>query len=294
MTPAPYAHGEDLVMDTYSSTPLVPAHLPRDHPLITRDYSLFILAIGQIVDCIADWIDDQVDGATIYGPSRFGKSSTVDHWLCSLLSEHHGGTVSMVVWSHIDSGGSQSVGRFHANLLHASRHPLARAARSPLDRQHMLVEKWAELATRGGGRFLGLVIDEAWGMSQSEWLWLVELHSLLKKERIRLCVFSIASLQFFDEPTGMALSSGANVAVRFMLVSEPFHGVRNTDELAYVMAVYDGGTEWPRGSGRPASPAPNMSKPRMRRAFVGAATHRQPPGSLTSAANANWEAASQR
>jgi hypothetical protein len=70
----------------------------------------------------------------------------------------------------------------------------------------MLIERWAELASQGGGRFLVLVIDEAQGMTQREWLWLVELHSLLEKERIRLCVFSVASLQVFDEPVGMAMS----------------------------------------------------------------------------------------
>ncbi|MCA8292156.1 hypothetical protein LGN16_35215, partial [Burkholderia vietnamiensis] len=86
-------------------------------------------------------------------------------------------------------------------------------------------------------------------MSQREWLWLVELHSLLEKQRIRLCVFSIASLQFFDEPLGMALAGGAHVAARFMLASAPFHGVRTVDELAYVMRGYDEGSEWPAGSG---------------------------------------------
>lgn len=63
----------------------------------------------------------------------------------------------MVVWSHTDSGGAASVGRFHAHLLHASRHPLAKVARSPLARQHMLIERWAELASQGGGRIVGQV-----------------------------------------------------------------------------------------------------------------------------------------
>ena len=62
-------------------------------------------------------------------------------------------------------------------------------------------------------------------------------------------MLKFASLQFFDEPTGMALSGGAHVAARFMLASEPLHGLRSTEELTYVMAGYDGGTEWPRGSG---------------------------------------------
>ncbi|WP_181917007.1 ATP-binding protein [Paraburkholderia sp. BL27I4N3] len=215
----------------------------------TRDYSLFTIAIHDMVDRIAGWLDDQIDGATIFGPSRFGKSSAVDHWLQRLLSERHAGYVPLVIWSHTDSASSQAVGRFYAYLLEASGHRLAQARRNPLERQIMLVERWIELAAQGAGRFLVLVIDEAQGMSQREWLWLVELHSLLEKQRVRLCVFSIASLQFFDEPLGMALAGGVHVAARFMLASEPFHGVRSVDELAYVMRGYDDGSEWPPGSG---------------------------------------------
>ncbi|KAF7963025.1 hypothetical protein AWV80_14825 [Cupriavidus sp. UYMU48A] len=59
-------------------------------------------------------------------------------------------------------------------------------------------------------------------MTQREWMWLVELHSVLGKQRIRLCVFSIASLQFLDEQFGMALAGGALVAARFMLAAAPF------------------------------------------------------------------------
>jgi hypothetical protein len=86
-------------------------------------------------------------------------------------------------------------------------------------------------------------------MTQREWLWLVQLHSLLDKERLRLCVVSIASLQFFDEPVAMAQMGGAHVAARFMLTAQRFHGVRDAAELAFVLAGYDRGTEWPLGSG---------------------------------------------
>lgn len=228
---------------------LIPSHVPREHPVVTREYSLFTPPIHEMVNCIANWLDDQVDGATIYGPSRFGKSNAVDHWLQRLLAERHGGYIPMVIWSHIDSGGQSSVGRFYAHLLDASKHELATAAKSPLDRQHMLIERWIWMAHQGGGRFLVLVIDEAQSMTQREWIWMVELHSLLEKNRVRLCVFSIASLQFYDEPMAMALSGGAHVAARFMLESRQFHGVRTVEELQYVLSGYDDDTEWPPGSG---------------------------------------------
>ena len=239
-----------MVIGLHPPAPLVPSHIPRDHPLVTRDYSLYTSPIQRMVDQLASWIDNQVEGATIYGPSRFGKSNAVDHWVQTLLSERFGNTLPMVVWSHTDAGGANSIGRFYACLLHASKHPLAKATRSPLSRQHMLMERWYSLARRGGGRFLILIIDEAQGMSQREWLWLVELHSLLEKENLRLCVFSIASLQFFDEPMAMAMVGGAHVAARFMLASERFHGIEGLEELASVLAGYDEGTEWPAHSGK--------------------------------------------
>lgn len=238
-----------MVVALHSPTPLVPPHMPRKHPLVTRDYSLHTPPIDRMVAQLASWLDNQIEGVTIYGPSRFGKSSAVDNWVQALLSQRCGSTIPLVVWSHSDTSGTNSAGQFYARLLHASKHPLSKETRSPSSRQHVLLERWHSLAVRGGGRFLVLIIDEAQGMTQREWLWLVELHSLLEKERLRLSVFSIASLQFFDEPGALAMVGGAHVASRFMLDSERFHGIKGLDELAYVMAGYDQATEWPPHSG---------------------------------------------
>lgn len=232
-----------------STFQLVPKHLPKDHPLITREYSLFTPAIEQMVTRIGQWLDDQLDGAVIYGASRLGKSSAIDNWLESLLSARYGGFIPMVIWSHTDSGGASSSGRFYANLLEASKHYLARSTRSPKERLSMLVERFEQLSVQAGGRFIVLVIDEAQGMTVREWLWLVEFHSLLEKRRLRLCVISVASVQFRDDPVNLALAGGAHVAARFLLTSARFHGITDAAQLAYVMSGYDEGSEWPSGSG---------------------------------------------
>ena len=53
-------------MQANAFRPLVADHVPRNHPVVTRDYSLFTPAISEMVDTVARWIDDQVDGATIF------------------------------------------------------------------------------------------------------------------------------------------------------------------------------------------------------------------------------------
>lgn len=229
-----------------SDVPLIPPHLPRDHPLVTRDYSLFTPSINAMIVGISHWLDDQMDGGVVFGPSRFGKSSGVDNWLGSLLAERCEQNIPLIIWSHSESS---AAGTLYSNLLRAANYGLAKAARSSAQRKHQLIERFVNLAFEGGGRFVVLVIDEAQGMTEREWLWLVEIHSLLEKERIRLSVISIASVQIFDKPMGLALSGGAHAAARFMLAQYKFIGISSADELEFVFGGYDSGTEWPKGSG---------------------------------------------
>jgi hypothetical protein len=72
---------------------------------------------------------------------------------------------------------------------------------------------------------------------------------MLEKKRIRLCVISIASVQFRDDPINLAMSGGAHVAARFLLTAARFHGICDEAQLGYVMSGYDEGSEWPEGSG---------------------------------------------
>lgn len=226
--------------------PLVPPHLAKDHPLVTRDYSLFTPSINSMISGIARWLDDQMDGGVVFGPSRFGKSSGVDNWLGSMLTERCGQSIPLIIWSHSES---TAAGTLYSNLLRAASHGLAKAVRGSAQRKHQLIEKIVHLAFEGGGRFVVLVIDEAQGMTEREWLWLVEIHSLLEKERVRLTVISIASVQIFDQAIGLALTGGAHAAARFMLSQYRFSGIPSVEELEFVLMGYDSGTEWPNGSG---------------------------------------------
>ena len=40
-------------MDAYSMSPLVADHLPQNHPVVTRDYSLFTPAISDMANTVS-------------------------------------------------------------------------------------------------------------------------------------------------------------------------------------------------------------------------------------------------
>ena len=230
------------------SDPLIPDCVDMAHPVVRKDYSLFTPAIEELGDTCGVWIDGRVKGGVIFGPSQFGKSSGVDHWLGRLLDERLKGRVSLIIWTHQDHGSSASPGGFHAKLLKAANlgHPTRGNATTTL---HRLVERLTEFAYRNEGRFVVIVIDEAQGMSQREWLWLVQLHATLETEGVQLCVISIASFQFNEKPRDLALTGSAHAAARFMLHERQFRGMQSVDEIRYVLAGYDEDSEWPLGSG---------------------------------------------
>lgn len=230
------------------NTPLVPDGVDMAHPVVRKDYSLYTPAIEELVETCGKWIDGRVKGGTIYGPSQFGKSSGVDHWLGRLLEVRLKERVSLIIWTHQDHGSSSSPGGFHSKLLQAaSEGTFARG--SATKTLHKLIERFTKLAYSNESHFIVVVIDEAQGMSAKEWLWLVQLHSTLDAEGVQLCVISIASFQFNERPLELAMTGSAHASARFMLHDRQFRGLQNADEIGFVLKGYDEDSEWPPGSG---------------------------------------------
>lgn len=230
------------------SDQLIPEGVDMGHPVVRMNYSLFTPAIQELVDTCGVWIDARVNGGIIFGPSQFGKSSGVNNWLGRLLDERLRGRVALIVWTHQDHGSSSSPGAFHLKLLKAANLGLPTRGNATTA-LHRLVERLTEFAYRNEGRFVVLVIDEAQGMTEREWLWLVQLHATLEAEGVQLCVISIASYQFNEKPRDLALTGSAHAAARFMLHERQFRGMQSAMEIRYVLGGYDEDSEWPIGTG---------------------------------------------
>ena len=224
--------------------PLLPPHLSKDHPVAIKRYSLYTHAIAEMAKHLQKWIDCRVEGATIFGPSRFGKSSAVNHWLHRLLAQRYGGNVPLVIWSHQDMPSASSSAALHTALLRAIDSSHVKTNRTGSARLTQLLERLVEIASRGWGSYLVLVVDEAQDISQREWIWLVQLHATLEREGVQLCIVSIASFQYNEAPRQLAMTGSAHAAARFMLHEAPFRGLRSLAEVRFVLAAYDN-TPWP-------------------------------------------------
>lgn len=226
------------------------AEVPHpDHPVMRRDYAVFAPPMEAMITTIGDWIDQQVTGGYIYGPSRYGKSRTVKWFLRSELAARFGRELPIVVWIREDTLIRE--GEFWNMLLRAAKFEFldpTKPKTKPVGR-YLFRERLETMARAARTHCVVLLIDEAQLMTLNEWLWLLGLQDLLDDDGFRLITISVGTHQLGFVPDYLSRTGNAHITARFFAQDAPFRGLRSADELAYVLRGYDLDSEWPSGSG---------------------------------------------
>lgn len=219
------------------------------HPLIRQEYAVYTPPMDKMISTIGDWIDQQVSGGYIYGPSRYGKSRTVRWHLQAVLYERFQTMVPLVVWIRRDSAMSER--EFWNTLLAASKYEFHDPLKPrPKTAARFLFEQRLVTLTRSTQRnFVVLLIDEAHEVTLKEWKWLLGLQNGLDDQGVRLSVISIGSHVLRFQPDYLSRTGNAHIAARFFARDMKFHGLASTGELEYVLTGYDSDSEWPKDSG---------------------------------------------
>ncbi len=227
-----------------------PIHVDPQHCILTRQYAVYTPPIHEMVEHIADWLDQQLPGGFIFGASRLGKSQAIKWYLEKVLTERFGSCIPMVIWNRRPEQLPSEAGFWHYLLL-ASKfeftNPLKPAKKT--EAVHQCLHRFIAIAKNAGKNFVVLLIDEAHEVTLKEWKWLVGLQNQLDYEGILLSVFSVGTHQLGHRYEYLASTGNAHIAARFMASHARFHGIRSVDELAYVLNGYDEDSEWPQGSG---------------------------------------------
>lgn len=224
-------------------------NLDTRHPVIRQEYAIFTPPMDEMISTIGDWIDQQVSGGYIYGPSRFGKSRTVKWHLQTVLRERFKSVVPLIVWIRRDS--VMSEGEFWNILLAASEYefhdplkPRPKAAARFLFEQRLIT-----LTRSAQKNFVVLLIDEAHDVTLKEWKWLLGLQNVLDSQGVRLSVISVGSHGLTFQPDYLSRTGNAHITARFFACDMKFHGLASVEEVEYVLIGYDTDSEWPKHSG---------------------------------------------
>ena len=214
---------------------------------MTGRYAIFTPAIDAFVNVLGHWLDAKVTGAYVYGPSRFGKTRAVTWFLKKLLEERLGAAIPLHIWSRPFA--HNSAGEFYKSLLNGFHHGYGGTRAGPNERLEILREFLIASADACETTGVVLIVDEAHGLTNQEWLWLLSLQNALDKEGFALSVFSIASHQMAYEFDLMSRTGNPHVAARFLVDQWRFPGVESLEELAFILDGYDEQSRWPKDEG---------------------------------------------
>lgn len=61
--------------------------IDQRHVMIKRKYAIWTPPSYEMLQVVGDWIDQGISGGHIFGPSRFGKTKTIEYYLRTELEK---------------------------------------------------------------------------------------------------------------------------------------------------------------------------------------------------------------
>ena len=214
------------------------------HPIETGNYRVATPAIEAFYALVERCLRYRITGALIYGPSRIGKTRSIEY-LRLLLSETH--PRATTYHAQAEHKPRHAEGPFFANLLQAVRYPEPDTGSNPTKRTR-LINKIKEACARNGSQTVILFCDEAQRYDQNEYEWLRDVHDHLDRLQIRLFTFLVGQEELLSVKTALQRSKQTQIVARLMVEELAFFGIRNVKDVATCLRGYDE-THHPRSSG---------------------------------------------
>lgn len=216
---------------------------PSLHPLATGNYRIATPAIQEFYDLVSRCLRYRIMGALIYGPSRIGKTRSIEY-VRLLFARNYPKITSY--HAQCEHKPRHAEGPFFANLLEAVGHPEPNAGSNPAKRMR-LTAKIREAAARAGSGTVLLFCDEAQRYNENEYEWLRDMHDALDRQQIKLFTFLVGQEELLAQKTSLQIAGKTQIVARLMVEELPFYGIRNAEDVATCLLGYDE-TSYPEGS----------------------------------------------
>lgn len=214
--------------------------LPVDISILERylgsiEYTIPTKSILDLQNKVEEWISMNDCGAIVYGESRAGKTRAI-RYISLHLKEKYGAQLPIYNMTATDHIPTQKT--FYASLLSSIGHEEPHKGTAVQMRQR-LINRIIVNALDTKYRRAVLFIDEAYLLSDKEYIWLIDIYNELNLNDILFTVFLFGTKELKQQKTGYIASGKKQIVLRFMVNEFEFKGITNQREAAICMTSID-------------------------------------------------------
>lgn len=214
---------------------------PDMHPIVTGNYRIATPAIQAFLELINRCLRYRTTGALIYGPSRIGKTRSIEYLRLLMAETHRKITTYHMQAEHKPR---HAEGPFFTNLLDAVGCPDPDRGTNPTKRIR-LISKIREACTKNGSGTAIMFVDEAQRLAENEYEWLRDVQDHLDRLQIKLFMFLVGQQELYSIKVNMQRAGRTQIVARLMVDELAFFGIRNVHDVASCLSGY-GETAFPQ------------------------------------------------
>lgn len=206
-----------------------------DRYLGSLKYTIPTKPILELQEKVEYWISMNDCGAIIYGESRVGKTRAI-RYISMHLKEKYSTQLPVYTFTATDHVATQKT--FYASLLTSLGHEDPHKGTAVQMRQR-LVNRIIVNALDTKYRRAVLFIDEAYLLTEKEYIWLIDIYNELNLHDILFTVFLFGTRELKEQKIGFITSGKKQIVLRFMVNEFEFKGLTNQKEALICMASMD-------------------------------------------------------
>jgi len=199
------------------------------HMLSSIDFTIPTIAILDLAAAVDAWIIDGDCGAIIYGRPRVGKTRAI-HYISKELKIKYGKDLPVYVFNMTDH--KPSAKYFYSEFLKAIGHNEAHKGTASMMKER-LINALILGSQETQYRRVVLFIDEAFLLTEKDFIWLMDIHNNLDMRNVHLTVLMFGTNELKSIKSAYCQSSRFQIVDRFMVEEYEYKGVTSAkDTLA--------------------------------------------------------------
>lgn len=198
-------------------------------------YNIPTKSIMDLLARVENWIAMNDCGAIIHGEARVGKTRAI-LYITDQIKRKYSSQLPVYILTATDHVSTQKA--FYASLLTAIGHEEPHRGTSVQMRQRLVARIIANAIDTKYRRAI-LFIDEAYLLSDKEYLWLIDIYNELNLNDILFTVFLVGTRELIDQKRSYIAAGKKQIVLRFMVNEFKFEGITNRKEAAICMASVD-------------------------------------------------------